>query len=607
MNSPESLQSVTVESLVDEFLTRKGFGESIDIEEFASAFPAFEDELLAVLPTVEFLESNFSTKTIPDEYAIENIPETLKAKYKIGELIGQGGMGVVYDAVHHMRSKVALKVMRPEKAETDRKRFIREASIASKLHHTNIVPVFDFGDIDNLLYLSMKRIVGPNLYEVLECRNSDSEAGNAESSRIAQKLDNNWSMVARVGYEVASALDYAHKKGVLHRDIKPANLIFDNTDKVWVTDFGLAKMKLLDSSLTRSNNAVGTLRYMAPEQIDNFCDERTDVYSLGITLYEMTRSLTGRYSFFYSRHPLPRPSEVNPDIPKGLEKAILKACMPEPEDRYQTAGEFAAELAKYCDRRAVERKPSLGYGAVVQLACMALLASLIWAGSFLPKKPTINVVNTVHQIPINPVIGSEAKQVFDEASGITTLTSRIAHGSDDAEEWLQGEMYLRSGDLEMTWDEGPQILALRFRYCGIPQNAEIVSAHIQFTADEADIGETNLTIQCENSKESKNFSCKAYDLTNRKRFDTTVHWKEIPAWKECEKSKNQQTPELASIVQEAVSQDYWTTESSLVFLISGEGKRTAVAYDGSIKKCPKLVVEFKAPSPNQFASAKLKK
>src|SRR5207248_6909919 len=159
--------------------------------------------------------------------------------------------------------------------------------------------------------------------------------------------------VARMGVQVAAALDYAHRQGVLHRDIKPSNLLLDARGTVWVTDFGLAKAEGADE-LTRTGDIVGTLRYMAPERMGGWSDPRSDVYGLGITLYEL---LTLRPAFEESYRPglieqvahedPPRPRKVDRSIPRDLETIVLKAVDKEPGRRYQTAAELAADLGRF--------------------------------------------------------------------------------------------------------------------------------------------------------------------------------------------------------------------------------------------------------------------
>lgn len=172
-----------------------------------------------------------------------------------------------------------------------------------------------------------------------------------------------WKRVASLGLQVAGALDYAHKQGVIHRDIKPANLVRDNHGIVWITDFGLAKHSE-NESLTRTGDIVGTLRYMAPEQFNGQTDGRSDIYSLGLTLYEL---LTLRPAFdSESRQKLiqqltqsqpPRPRSINPHIPRDLETIILKAIASEPRDRYATAGKLAEDLECFLDDRPIQARP----------------------------------------------------------------------------------------------------------------------------------------------------------------------------------------------------------------------------------------------------------
>ena len=185
-------------------------------------------------------------------------------------------------------------------------------------------------------------------------------AARASAARREGKLGQRyWSSVARIGVQLADALQYAHRQGVLHRDIKPANVLLDRQGVVWITDFGLATHEDYDA-VTRSGDIVGTLRYMAPEQLNGQTDARSDIYSLGLTLYEL---LTLRPAFRDGKHgpllrqkaagiPLP-PRAVNPGIPRDLETITLKACATDPAHRYQTAGELEMDLQRYLDDRPI--------------------------------------------------------------------------------------------------------------------------------------------------------------------------------------------------------------------------------------------------------------
>ena len=176
--------------------------------------------------------------------------------------------------------------------------------------------------------------------------------GPARPTRRASRVPSRhyWRGVARIGVQVAEALEYAHAQGVLHRDIKPSNLLLDLHGTVWVADFGLAKLAD-QADLTHTGDVVGTWRYMAPERFGGVSDARSDVYSLGLTLYEL---LALRPAFDGStREELiqqvshgvpPRPRKVNPEVPRDLETIVLKAIERDPAARYQTAGELAEDL-----------------------------------------------------------------------------------------------------------------------------------------------------------------------------------------------------------------------------------------------------------------------
>jgi formylglycine-generating enzyme required for sulfatase activity len=188
--------------------------------------------------------------------------------------------------------------------------------------------------------------------------------GQSEGSALSEAGGRYWQSVARVGVQVADALAHAAGQGVLHRDIKPSNLLLDDTGNVWLTDFGLAKADSDGDNLTRTGDIVGTLRYMAPERFDGQGDVRSDVYSLGLTLYEM---LALRPAFDEAdrnklvkqvMHDEPvRPRSLNPGVPRDLETVVLKAIARDPAHRYQTAGALAADLQRFLDGRPITARP----------------------------------------------------------------------------------------------------------------------------------------------------------------------------------------------------------------------------------------------------------
>ena len=203
------------------------------------------------------------------------------AGYRIEERIGRGGMGLVYRAEHiNLRRRAAIKIIAPELAETSgfRERFNREARIAAALQHPNIVTVYDAGEEDGLLYLAMQYIEGSDLSSVLRSQGR---------LRPYRAID--------VCRQVAAALDAAHGMGLIHRDVKPANVLIEGRT-AFLTDFGLTKrVEGTQTALTKAGDVVGTIHYVAPEQIEGGrVDARTDIYSLGCLLYHC---LTGELPF----------------------------------------------------------------------------------------------------------------------------------------------------------------------------------------------------------------------------------------------------------------------------------------------------------------------
>jgi WD40 repeat protein len=286
---------------------------------------------------------------------------------------------------------VALKVLPPQAAARPDllERFQREARAAARLHHTNIVPVFGVGASDGVHFYAMQFIPGRGLDVLLRDRLAPPAAPataplatevtprapdtSAPAARLTQVSAAGgagfWREVARLGVQAAEALAYAHGQGVLHRDVKPSNLLVDDAGTLWVTDFGLAKVEGADD-LTGTGDVVGTLRYMAPERFRGQADARSDVFSLGLTLYEV---LTGRPAFDerdrvqlierVSRGAEPVPlRQAAPAVPRDLERVVLKAMAREPEQRYAGAAELADDLRRFlADEPVRAGRPSLGY------------------------------------------------------------------------------------------------------------------------------------------------------------------------------------------------------------------------------------------------------
>ena len=274
--------------------------------------------------------------------------------YEVLREIARGGMGVVYLArSQSLERKVALKVLRAGDQETSggRERFQTEARVIARLRHPNIVGIHEVGTCSGRSYLAMDLIDGPSLRERLE---AGPPFEPADAARLAQV--------------VASALAYAHERSILHRDVKPGNILLSPEGPV-LTDFGLAKdVSQIERSPTLSGEAIGTPAYMAPEQARGdleAIDRRTDVYSLGATLYEM---LTGQLPFrgntiydllerLTTQEPA-RPRKLRPELERDLETIVLTCLAKDPARRYATAGALADDLERYLTHEPIEaRRP----------------------------------------------------------------------------------------------------------------------------------------------------------------------------------------------------------------------------------------------------------
>ncbi len=300
--------------------------------------------------------------------------------FRIVRELGRGGMGIVYEAVQMSLGRtVALKVLRDSAALDPRclHRFHLEAQAAASLRHSHIVPVFATGSEDGIAYYAMQYIECRDLGRVIrDLRAGDStHANGVDSRKIAPRkplFDPRSSFerdVARLARQAAIGLEFAHANDILHRDIKPSNLLIDEKGHLWITDFGLARIRGgLD--LTQTGEALGTPRYMSPEQALGrriALDGRTDIYSLGATLYEV---LTLAPAFpaedridllrrITQEDPTP-PRKIDPRIPVDLETIVLKAMAKAPADRYATAADLADDLGRFLDDRPILAcRPSL--------------------------------------------------------------------------------------------------------------------------------------------------------------------------------------------------------------------------------------------------------
>ena len=288
--------------------------------------------------------------------------------FQIVREIGRGGMGVVYEAVQvSLGRRVALKVLPPRAAPDQQyvERFQREAQAVARLDHPNIVPIYARGTARSTHYYAMKLVEGRPLSDVVAgTRARRAASGTADRGPEVSRRD--FRKAARLIAQVAHALEYAHSRGVVHRDIKPSNLILIPEGQVMITDFGLARL-LGAPTMTISGQLLGTPVYMSPEQIrvrQQRIDHRTDIYSLGVTLYEL---LTLETPFrgptpqavlhqILDREPAP-PRRLDPRIPKALQTICLKAMEKDPGRRYQSAALLAQDLSRFLKGLPITGRP----------------------------------------------------------------------------------------------------------------------------------------------------------------------------------------------------------------------------------------------------------
>jgi len=435
----ESSHSDQMQALVSEFTDRRHRGENPTIAEYCHKYPDLAEQIRYVFPALLMMEDLNPALDSTDK--AEGVPLTVEhvGDYRILGEIGRGGMGVVYEAEQEsLGRRVALKVLseRPARDDSGLVRFQREARAAAKMHHTNIVPVFEIGQEDGYVFYAMQLIQGQSLDLIIkdlvrlradsEARGErgqrgDSASGESPPTPVSQAAHRThpgalarslrtgrfraealvtpppartparartdadqsslrrddtstasvlsdgtalsttgsrsrkyYRSVARIGRQVAEALVYSHARGVIHRDIKPSNLLLDAAGVVWITDFGIAKSN--DQNITHTGDIVGTVRYMSPERFRGRCDERSDIYALGLTLYELAVlrpafDSADRLELIEKiKESEPAgPRTIDPHFPIDLETIILKAIDKEPASRYQSADDLAEDLRRFIE------------------------------------------------------------------------------------------------------------------------------------------------------------------------------------------------------------------------------------------------------------------
>jgi WD40 repeat protein/serine/threonine protein kinase len=387
------LDDPRVVQAVHDYLEAMESGRRVDRQQFLAQHAEFADVLERCLDALHLIEdflphlspadgSDADTPGPggghPDAHAE---PHLQLGDYQIVRRIGQGGMGVVYEARQvSLQRSVALKIL-PLAAVLDPRalqRFHTEAVAAASLDHPHIVGIHAVGCDRGIHYYAMQYVAGRSLAELIRELQASAASGAsfdvgspspeetkpvvARSTYRDGRDDGGFRGSARLILQAAEALEYAHQMGVVHRDIKPSNLLIDEQGKLWITDFGLAQTRG-ESSVTMTGDLVGTLRYMSPEQAGGqrrVLDHRTDIYSLGITLYELLAlrpAFGGEDRQLMIRQILENSPagvrKINPAIPRDLETIVQKATEKHPDSRYQTAQEMADDLQRFLDYRPI--------------------------------------------------------------------------------------------------------------------------------------------------------------------------------------------------------------------------------------------------------------
>ena len=408
-------------AIVDEYLAARDAGAPLDKDELLARHPDLAADLEVCLASLDLIRA---ASLDPAGMALDvgdftpsTNPNSALGDYRLLREVGRGGMGVVYEAEQlSLNRRVAIKVL-PFAAVLDPRqlqRFQNEAMAAAKLDHPNVLPVLAVGCERGVHFYAMRLVDGFTLADAIrELRQADdtsAERWDGSSALATLTTDGStrspdyFRAVARLGIQAAEALDHAHATGVIHRDIKPSNLLLDARGHLWVTDFGLAHCQTdAGVSLTQPGDLLGTLRYMSPEQALAKrvpMDHRTDIYSLGVTLYELltlTPAITGQ-----DRQELMRkiadeeptaPRRLNDAIPGDLETIILKACAKESAHRYASAQALADDLHRFIeDRPIVARRPGFvaraakwarRHRVAVRTALGVLIVAVIACGALL--------------------------------------------------------------------------------------------------------------------------------------------------------------------------------------------------------------------------------
>ncbi|QDT04707.1 Serine/threonine-protein kinase PrkC [Rubripirellula lacrimiformis] len=469
----------SIEELMDEYQLQMDTGKDVDPEQFVRSWPQYRSEFL---DAVRHQASGNSDPPVSSQTILEtNPPPVFPSQigpYRILGQLGRGGMSIVYKACRDdSDQEVALKVIDPAIAgdQDVYRRFRREAEIVQRLDHQHVVSLIEVGEVADRPYLAMDLIDGPSLAGLIASLREqaddqvlsssatkvfpadDSElqgsstwtrpvnvhSNQMENCRLADKLNNaEFVTIACMMADVAEALHSAHLLGIVHRDVKPSNLLLDRAGKIWLADFGLALLSEGQTLLTQTGKVVGTPHYMSPEQTSGqrMVDHRTDIYSLGATVYEFAarnRPYAGDRQQVWreiSDGRLTHPSRIRASIPRQLESIILKSMAHVPSDRYATAADMASDLRRFAAGKAIKaRRPGIAEHAirwVVRNPRRTMLTAIVLSSIVL------GVIAFQH------IGGRRLEAMNEKLASINAVLERTNSDLDHSRELLQRNLYV---------------------------------------------------------------------------------------------------------------------------------------------------------------------
>ncbi len=531
--------------------------------------------------------------------------------YQVVAPLGEGGMAAVYKAYQPSVDRyVALKVLPRHFAQDPEfvQRFKREARVIANLQHPHILPVHDFGESDGYTYMAMRFIKGGEL-----------------STWIEENRPLSLPQIQRIISQVGDALDYAHGQGVMHRDVKPSNVLIDERGNCLLTDFGLARMVETSVKITRTGGILGTPAYMSPEQgMGQGIDHRSDIYALGIILYEM---VTGRPPYQaetpmaimikHIQSPLPPPSQYNPDLPEDVERVILKALAKDKNDRYASAGEMVQALQQ------ATAHPTISTGAprptVAAIRPPQTQETETAVPTPPPTQPPEQERETAVPPPSTPTPAPQPSRkrrtwlyagigiIVVACIGFALLS--LLDGSDDPADIepftgdMPPEVEAVVNEAYTNWDNGNYEAALERFEEAIDMEPGIASLHCEYAQLLTDLSDFETAIEsydacrqiAENAGDEQTasyaFGSSAIaqmrlveedgdaDLeTLRDVYDEALADPLAPAWLHCERGElslgyadNQAALEDFTVCRESVEDDYWSIRSEAVInMIQGQ-------------------------------------